>query len=84
MVAYGVLFFLWFRAYYFYRPRRFRCLWFALACTLLVAAMDEGRQALVGTRSGSLLDVGWDLAGAGFAGSVILAFWKPKAAGADQ
>lgn len=78
MVAYGVLFLLWFRAFGFHRPRPFRSLGYALACTLLVAVLDEGHQALVGTRHGSLRDVGWDLAGAGLAGFFALAFWKPK------
>jgi VanZ family protein len=50
----------------------------ALTFTLLVALIDEGHQAMVGSRHGCLADIGWDLAGAGFAGFVILAFRKPK------
>jgi VanZ family protein len=80
MLAYGVLLFFWFRAFQIHWPgRRPLCLVLAMLCTLLVAGMDEGHQAMVGTRRGSFYDVGWDLAGASLSTFFILAFWKPKA-----
>jgi hypothetical protein len=35
---------------------------------------------VVGTRRGSLLDLGWDLAGAGLSALLILAWRRPKTA----
>jgi VanZ family protein len=78
MLAYGVLCFLWFRAYKSHWPKRlWFCLVLAVVSSLLVSLVDEGHQALVGTRSGSFTDVGWDLAGAGLSSLLILVFRKP-------
>ena len=80
MVAYGVLCFLWFRSFQVHWPEgRWRCLFLAVLCSFVVALLDEGHQALVGTRRGSLIDVGWDLVGVSLSGSLILAFRRPKA-----
>jgi VanZ family protein len=80
MVAYGVLCFLWFRSFQVHWPEGRRlCLFLAVLCSLLVALLDEGHQAMVGTRRGSLIDVGWDLAGVSLSGLFILAFYRPKA-----
>ncbi len=77
MLAYGVLLFFWFRAFQIQWPgHRPFCLVLAMLCTLLVAVLDEGHQAMVGTRRGSLYDVGWDLAGASLSTFFILTFRK--------
>jgi len=77
MLAYGVLCFLWFRSFQVHRPdRRGFCLFLAVLCSLAVALLDEGHQLMVGTRRGSLMDVGWDMAGAGLTAGLILAL-KP-------
>jgi VanZ family protein len=82
MLAYGVLTFLWFRSYQLHRPdRRLLCLFLAVFSSLAVALMDEGHQSLVRTRSGSIMDIGWDMAGAGLSGGFILAFWKRSIVG---
>jgi VanZ family protein len=81
MLAYGMLCLLWFRAFQTYWPkRRWPFLAWAILCTLAVAVLDEGHQAVVGTRRGSLLDIGWDLAGAGLSAMFILAWRRPKTA----
>jgi VanZ family protein len=78
MLAYGVLCFLWYRAYKSQWPKRhWFCLVLAVVSSLLVALLDEGHQSLAGTRSGSLTDVGWDLAGAVLSSLIILVFRKP-------
>lgn len=80
MSVYGVLFFLWFRAFSSRRPEhRPLCLLLAMMCTLTVALLDEGHQAVIGSRRGSFTDVGWDLAGAVLSTFLILAFRQPKA-----
>ncbi|MDI6853538.1 MAG: VanZ family protein [Deltaproteobacteria bacterium] len=77
MLAYGVLTFLWFRSFQLHWPeRRGLCLFLAAFSSLAVALMDEGHQSLVNSRSGSLRDIGWDMAGAGVAGCFVLAFGK--------
>lgn len=77
MLAYGVLTFLWFRSFQLHWPeRRGLCLFLAVFCSLAVALLDEGHQSLVSSRSGSLRDIGWDMAGAGVATFGILVFWK--------
>lgn len=82
MLAYGVLCFLCFRSFQLHRPeRRGFCLFLAVFCSLAVALLDEGHQAMVGSRRGSVLDVGWDMAGAGLAGGFILARWKAPGSG---
>lgn len=78
MLAYGALCFFWFRAFQTYWPeRRWSFLVLAMVCTLAVAVLDEGHQAMVGTRRGSLLDIGWDLVGACLSAVLIMSRRKP-------
>ena len=82
MLAYGVLTFLWFRSFQLHWPERRRlCLFLAVLSSLVVALMDEGHQAMVGTRTGSVMDIGWDMAGAGLTGYFLLAFGKSTTSG---
>jgi len=62
---YGLLYFLWFRAFRAglgYRGGR-AFLW-SLGLCLALALLDEGHQSLLASRTGCLGDVGLDLAGA--------------------
>jgi len=78
-LTYGVLAVLWLRALTFYWPRRPGVnLVLALTCCLVVALLDEGRQALLASRTGSLGDVFLDMTGAGIL-VVIAALWWKKA-----
>jgi VanZ family protein len=76
---YGFLYFLWFRAFRAhlgYRSgRAFLC---SLGLCLAVALLDEGHQSLLTSRTGSLRDVGLDLAGSCGA-ALILWFSGPPA-----
>jgi VanZ family protein len=77
-LAYGSLYFLWFRAFrgqgHYGRGRAF--LW-SLSLCLLLAIADEGHQSFLASRSGSLKDVALDLLGAGLGALLTLAFWHP-------
>jgi len=78
VLAYGLLYFLWFRVWR--GPRRQplkQALPLALGLCLAVALLDEGHQALVGSRSGSWSDVLLDLSGATLAAVLVQALWKP-------
>jgi VanZ family protein len=77
-LAYGLMYFLWFRAFRaqaHYGPRR-ACLW-SLGFCLFYASMDEGRQWFFITRGGSISDVLLDMSGAGLAALIAAAFWTP-------
>jgi VanZ family protein len=78
LTAYAILYLLCFRALKLHFPGRpwLTCL-AALALSVLVAALDEGRQSLVHTRHGSLNDVVLDLAGMALAASLIPGLWRP-------
>ena len=74
---YGFLYFLWFRAFRTdlgYRGGR-AFLW-SLGLCLAMALLDEGHQSLLTSRTGSLRDVGLDLAGSSGA-ALILWFSGP-------
>ncbi|MGC2433830.1 MAG: VanZ family protein [Desulfobaccales bacterium] len=79
---YGFLYFLWFRAFrggLGYRGgRAFLC---SLGPCLAVALLDEGHQSLLASRSGSLSDVGLDLAAPCGAALILTIFQtlRPKA-----
>lgn len=75
-VAYGFLYFLWFRALkgYLHYPGGRACLW-SLALCLTVAVLDEGHQSLLTSRSGSIGDVTLDLGGAFLAALITWLFW---------
>jgi VanZ family protein len=61
---YGFLYFLWFRAFQAHLGYRGgRAFLWSLGLCLAMALLDEGHQSLLTSRSGSLRDVGLDLAG---------------------
>ena len=79
-VSYGILCFLWFRAFVGQAGyRRGRSVLLSLGLCLLLALMDEGHQALTQLRGASILDVLLDLLGAGLAALITLAVWTPRA-----
>jgi len=78
-MAYGLMYFLWFRAfreYADYGPWR-ACFW-SLGCCLFYASMDEGRQWLYPSRGASIWDVLLDMSGVGLAALVTAALWTPR------
>ena len=79
VLAYGLMYFLWFRAfreYVDYGPWR-ACFW-SLGFCLLFSSMDEGRQWLYASRGASIRDVILDMSGAGLAALVAAAVWQPR------
>jgi VanZ family protein len=77
-LAYGWMYFLWFRAFRGhadYGPGR-ACLW-SLGFCLLYASMDEGRQWFFPSRTASIWDVLLDMSGASLAALVVAAVWRP-------
>lgn len=68
MVEYGVLWFLWWRAFGYRNPTA------AIAITLLYAVSDELHQSFVDGRHGSPWDVAIDALGVGLAG--LLVVWR--------
>jgi VanZ family protein len=78
VLAYGLMYFLWFRAFRaqaHYGPWR-ACLW-SLGCCLLFSSMDEGRQWLYPTRGASIRDVILDMSGASLTALIAAAVWRP-------
>ena len=78
VLAYGCMYFLWFRAfrgYADYGPWR-SCLW-ALGFCLLYSSMDEGRQWFYASRGASVYDVILDMSGASLAALIAAAVWTP-------
>jgi|GEM_PF-1367522 len=82
ILAYGILYLLFFRALGLHLPRRpwSSCL-LALILTTGVAGADEVRQSLVPTRSGTVADVGLDLFGALLAAGLIPGLWRRQRPG---
>ncbi len=79
VVAYGILYFLWFRAFQgslHYRPRK--SFFWALGLSLLMSMLDEGHQSLYQVRTGSLLDVGLDFSAAVLAALLTAIWWRPR------
>ncbi|MEW6388391.1 MAG: VanZ family protein [Thermodesulfobacteriota bacterium] len=77
LLAYGFLSFLWLRAWrghLGFSPGA-GVLWSLLLC-LVVAAVDEGHQVLVPTRTGNIWDVAWDMSGAVLVALISLKAWK--------
>jgi VanZ family protein len=77
-VAYGLMYFLWFRAFRGhadYGPRR-ACLW-SLGLCLFFASMDEVRQWFSHSRGASVYDVLLDMSGTGLAALISGAVWTP-------
>ncbi len=79
-VAYGTLYFLWYRA--FYGPGRHgargRAILGAFAVSLCLALADEGHQSQLASRGGSLWDVALDMSGAGLSAVLSAIFWKRR------
>ena len=78
--AYGLMYFLWFRAfrgYADYGPWR-ACLW-ALGFCLLFSSADEWRQWFCDSRSGCVNDVLLDMSAAGLAALITFFVWTPGA-----
>jgi VanZ family protein len=79
VLAYGILCFLWLRAFQghlYYRVQK-AAVW-SLGLSLLVALVDEGHQAMITSRSGRLQDVGLDFSAALLAALLIAIFWRPR------
>jgi len=75
---YGLLYFLWFRAFRAdlgYRGGR-AFLW-SLGLCLAMALLDEGHQSLLASRTGSLRDVALDLAGSSGVALILTVFRTP-------
>ncbi len=81
---YSVLSLLWFRAFRaglgYRRGRAFLC---SVGLCLAVALLDEGHQSLLGSRTGSLWDVGLDLA-ASSSVALILTLFRAFASGTES
>jgi VanZ family protein len=79
VLSYGVMYFLWFRAFRGHwgitSGRAFLC---ALGVCLLVSVTDEGHQSLTQTRGGSGYDVLLDLSGSSLAALITFAVWTPR------
>ncbi len=79
VLAYGFMYFLWFRAFRrhaSYGPWR-ACLW-SLGFCLLFASLDEGRQWFYASRGASIGDVILDMSGASLAALITAAVWRPR------
>ena len=76
VLSYGLMYFLWFRAFRaqaHYGPWR-ACLW-SLGFSLFLSSTDEGRQWFSSSRGGSIYDVILDMSGAGLAALIAAAVW---------
>ena len=81
VICYGILSVLWFRSLIATIPERRRAsLILAMFLTLVVSLIDEGHQMLVTDRTGTLRDVGLDMAGAVLFTLFTARYWKKKAA----
>jgi VanZ family protein len=79
ITAYGLMSFLWFRAFRAHLGvSSGRAFLYALGLCLLVSATDEGHQSLTRFRGGSGYDVLLDMAAAGLAALITLALWRPR------
>jgi VanZ family protein len=79
VLAYGLMYFLWFRAF---RGQADYGLWpaclLSLGCCLVYSSMDEGRQWLYPSRTASIGDVILDMSGASLAALITAAVWRPR------
>ena len=79
VLSYGILYVLWFRAFRgSLRYRLRKSFFWALGFCLIVALVDEGRQSLLTSRTGSIRDVALDLGGALLAGTLTGIFWQSR------
>jgi len=79
VLAYGCMYFLWFRAFREhagYEPWR-SCLW-SLGFCLLYSSTDEGRQWFYASRGASIGDIFLDMSVAALAVLVIAEVWRPR------
>jgi VanZ family protein len=79
VLSYGLLYFLWFRAFRehaAYGPWR-ACLW-SLGLCLCISSMDEGRQWFYPSRGSSLWDVLLDMSAASLAALITAVAWRPR------
>jgi VanZ family protein len=77
VTAYGILYFLWFRALRAgARLSVWRSFLAALAFCLLVATLDEGHQSLFQSRGSSIWDVALDMSGSGLAALLTALVWR--------
>jgi VanZ family protein len=80
VICYGILSVLWLRSLVATIPeRRGACLILALVLSLGVSIIDEGHQMLVTNRTGTLRDIGLDMAGAVLFTFFVARYWKKKA-----
>jgi VanZ family protein len=78
-LAYGVMYFLWFRAFRGHLAATpGRAFLYALGLCLAVSMTDEGHQSFARFRGGSGYDVLLDLAGATIAALITFAVWTPR------
>lgn len=79
VICYGILSVLWFRALLLTFPeRRGANLILALLLTLGVSLLDEGRQYLLTSRTGTLWDVTLDMTGAVLFTLAMARYWTRK------
>ncbi len=77
--AYGLMYFLWFRAFRGHLGTGpGRAFLYALGLCLLVSMTDEGHQSFTKSRGGSCYDVLLDLSGASLAALITFAVWTPR------
>ena len=79
VLAYGTLYFLWFRAYQgHWRYSLTKAFLWSLGLCVLVALLDEGHQAFIASRTGSLGDVALDSAGSTLGAMITFGLWTPR------
>lgn len=79
VLAYGILYFLWFRAFWGsagYRGKK--AFFWSLGLSLAVALLDEAHQSMFRTRGGSLMDVGLDSSAALLAALLTAVFGRKR------
>jgi VanZ family protein len=80
ILAYGILYFLWFRAFRAHMGlSQGRACLSSLGLCLSVSMTDEGHQCFTASRWGCITDVLLDLSGSGLTALLTLAFWTPHA-----
>ncbi|MFA4903022.1 MAG: VanZ family protein [Desulfobaccales bacterium] len=79
VLAYGLMYFLWFRAFRGHLSADpGRSFLYALGLCLLVSMTDEAHQSFTKFRGGSGYDVLLDLSGASLAALITFAVWTPR------